>query len=88
MDAETFDFSCDGLMFQVQLSDGSSRELMPGGASKAVTVENREQFVELLVDARLHEIDLQCDAIRYVSDQHSLHYVHVLRQQNSALRFV
>merc|ERR1711871_729590 len=63
-DAEMFDFSCDGLMFQVRLSDGGSRELLPGGASKAVTFENREEFVQLLVEARMHEIDTQCDAIR------------------------
>lgn len=67
MDAETFEFSFEELTFQVQLSDGSSRELLPGGAAKAVTVENREEFVQLVVDARLHEIDLQCEAIRYGS---------------------
>ena len=64
MDAETFEFSFEDLMFQVQLSDGSSRELLPGGASKVVTVDNREEFVQLVIDARLHEIDLQCEAIR------------------------
>ena len=65
MDAETFDFSFEDLMFQVQLADGSSRELLPGGSGKAVTVENREEFVQLVIEARLHEIDLQCEAIRY-----------------------
>lgn len=64
MDAETFEFSFDELMHQVRLSDGSSRELLPGGETKMVTVENREEFVKLVIEARLHEIDLQCEAIR------------------------
>ena len=63
MDAETFEFSFEDLMFQVQLADGSSRELQPGGATKAVTVENRAEFVQLVVDARLHEIDLGLEVV-------------------------
>ena len=64
MDDETFDFSFDELTFSTALSDGSSRELMAGGATTLVTTANREEFVEKVIEARLHEIDLQCEAIR------------------------
>jgi hypothetical protein len=64
MDDETFEFSFDELMFEAHLSDGSCRELMPGGSTTAVTTANRAEYVERVVAARLGEIDRQCEALR------------------------
>ncbi|KNC55091.1 HECT domain containing 3 [Thecamonas trahens ATCC 50062] len=49
--------------FTTLLSDGSRVELCPGGAEKRVTYENRLEFVDLVLEARLHEADTQMRAV-------------------------
>jgi hypothetical protein len=50
--------------FVVVCIDGQTRPLCSGGASKEVTWDNRQEYVDLMKDFRLHEIDLQVTAIR------------------------
>ena len=53
-----------GDRFVALLSDGSQRELLPGGAQLAVTFARRGDYVERVLEARLHESDLQIRAIQ------------------------
>jgi other hect domain ubiquitin protein ligase E3 len=50
--------------FTATLTDGSEAELLPGGAHKKVTFENREQFICLFKRALFNESDLQVKAVR------------------------
>jgi other hect domain ubiquitin protein ligase E3 len=50
--------------FTATLSDGSQTELVPGGVSKKVTFENKEQFIQLFKKALYNESDLQVRAVR------------------------
>ena len=49
--------------FTAQLSDGSEVSLLPNGAALDVTFDNRHEFCDALLNARLHEATLQCDAM-------------------------
>ena len=49
--------------FTTQLSDGSEVSLLPNGASMDVTFDNRHDFCDAVLQARLHEAQSQCDAI-------------------------
>jgi len=49
--------------FTTQLSDGSEVSLLPNGASIDVTFDNRREFCDAVLQARLHEAHGQCDAI-------------------------
>ena len=59
-----------GSMFGVEnftcvLSDGVTvAELVPGGASKPVTLDNFEEWIILMIDARVHECAIQIAALR------------------------
>lgn len=61
-DLEKFDPS--RLCFSYVGSDKVERELLPGGRSVAVTEENRHEYCDSLVAARLSECDIAVDAIR------------------------
>ena len=62
--------------FSTQLSDGSQFELWPNGSNSMVTFENRAEYCDLVVQARLHESQRQCDALlqglSYVAPQRLL----------------
>ncbi|KNC52457.1 HECT domain containing 3 [Thecamonas trahens ATCC 50062] len=60
---ETFSDVIDDV-FEVHLSDGTVRELVPGGASMPVTFERRAEWADLVEAARLHEGDAQLAVIR------------------------
>lgn len=47
-----------------RLSDKTEVELVPGGSDIDVTAENREEYVSLVLQRRLHEGKEQIDAIR------------------------
>merc|ERR1719319_962053 len=64
-DAKTFaDVLTQREVFVTRLSDGTERELCPGGARRVVTFENRHEFVKLVYEARLNEFSAQVRAIR------------------------
>jgi hypothetical protein len=44
-------------------SDGEERELLLGGSSKVVTFENRVDYCDRVIKARLHEFDTQISAL-------------------------
>jgi len=51
--------------FTCPLSDGETIvELVPGGAARPVTLDNVDEWIELAVEARLHENDFQVGALR------------------------
>eukprot|EP01065_Artemidia_motanka_P041975 TRINITY_DN5535_c0_g3_i1.p1 TRINITY_DN5535_c0_g3~~TRINITY_DN5535_c0_g3_i1.p1 ORF type:complete len:2316 (+),score=648.89 TRINITY_DN5535_c0_g3_i1:54-7001(+) len=50
--------------FSTQLSDGTTVELFPGGASELVTFERRLEYVDLVGKVRLHESERQIQAMR------------------------
>jgi hypothetical protein len=52
------------LYFKIRKSNGKSKPLVNGGASKVVTFKNRLKFCNLYDEERLHEFDAQVDAIR------------------------
>jgi hypothetical protein len=49
--------------FTTQLSDGTEVSVLPGGASIAVTFDNRGEFCDGVLQARLCEAQPQCDAV-------------------------
>ena len=53
--------------FTTQLSDGSEVALLPNGESVDVTYDNRLEFCDAVLQARLHEAQHQCDAILQVT---------------------
>ena len=61
--SESFSYLIDE-RFETILSDGSRVELLPGGGRKRVKFENRLRWMELVIKARLHECDVQTEAIR------------------------
>ena len=50
--------------FTVLLSDTSSWELIPGGKNIRVTHENKEEFIQKVLEARFTEADVQINAIK------------------------
>ena len=52
------------LNFEVSGSAGEEVELVPGGADRPVTYENRHEFANALINYRIHEFDEQCQAMR------------------------
>lgn len=58
-DIESFDAS-----FTTTSLDGREIPLKPNGSALPVTAENREEFVQLAIQYRLHEFDAQIAAIR------------------------
>jgi len=62
MDKETFSTSFFE-DFTAILSNGESVELVPGGKERKVSYEDREEYVELYKNKRLHESDTQMKAI-------------------------
>ncbi|KAA0163733.1 hypothetical protein FNF28_04123 [Cafeteria roenbergensis] len=63
LDREAFEERVDERMV-TRLSDGSLRELVPGGSSQRVTWENKEDFARRVVATRLSESAPQLRAIR------------------------
>ena len=49
--------------FVTFLSDGSEIELCPGGKSKQVTLENLNEYIDLVIDKRLNEAQKQVEAV-------------------------
>ena len=62
MDADTFEFCCN--TYEIQRSDGTMVELIPGGADVDVRFEDRGKWLELVSHAYLGEVDQQCAAIQ------------------------
>lgn len=60
---ETFTNLID-LTFTATSADGREVELIPGGKDMKVTWQNRKEFVRLLESFRLHEFDVQVEAIK------------------------
>merc|ERR1712166_756186 len=52
------------LKFQAKCSDGSVVNLLPGGVDINVTYDRRMEYVDLLLNYRLHEFDQQLQAIK------------------------
>ncbi|EQC30664.1 hypothetical protein, variant [Saprolegnia diclina VS20] len=52
------------LRFTTFGSNGQLVELVPNGASLAVTFANRSEYCRLVESYRLHEVDVQCNAMR------------------------
>lgn len=50
--------------FVTSLSDRTAIELKENGSQIRVCWDNRDEYVQLVFDARLHEHDRQIDAIR------------------------
>lgn len=50
--------------FVTRLSDQSLKELIPGGSEVKVTAERCEEYTRLLIDARIHEFDVQLQQMR------------------------
>ncbi|KAG5464479.1 hypothetical protein LSCM1_00669 [Leishmania martiniquensis] len=50
--------------FVTQLSDHSTKELIEGGAQTRVTLARSSEYAEALLQARLHEFDLQLQKMR------------------------
>jgi hypothetical protein len=64
-DADTFSMKYgDKLKWTYNGSDGVERELVPGGASKLVTYDNKNAFCDAMLLARLAEFDKQTAAIK------------------------
>jgi hypothetical protein len=62
--ADTFNEAFATETFTTQLSDGSTKELVPGGAETRVTFERCDEYVSAVVAARLGEASAQLDAMR------------------------
>eukprot|EP01047_Picozoa_sp_COSAG01_P008865 COSAG01_NODE_357_length_18296_cov_18.974615_10_plen_661_part_00 len=62
MDADTFEFCCN--TYEIQQSDGAMVELIPGGAHIDVQYDDRAEWLEMVKQAYLSEVDRQCSAIR------------------------
>ena len=63
MDSSNFSDFIDE-KWQIYLSDGSLRELVPNGKTIPLTFENREEYVRLSIAARLNESKRQMEAVR------------------------
>jgi HECT-domain (ubiquitin-transferase) len=50
--------------FVILQSDGTEKELCIGGRHKKVTMENLEEFINLMIKARLSEFDTQMKSIK------------------------
>ncbi len=50
--------------FVTLLSNAENKELCPGGEGKQVTRENVEEYIKLIVKARLYESEKQMEAVR------------------------
>ena len=50
--------------FVTLISDGTEVEMCLGGKDKKVTLENLEEYIDLLVKTRLNEFDVQMKAIK------------------------
>lgn len=50
--------------FQTVLSDGTTVELCPGGASKALSYANRAEYARLAIAAHIHAYDVQIAALQ------------------------
>ncbi|RNC41249.1 ubiquitin-protein ligase [Trypanosoma cruzi] len=59
-----FDEVFDAETFTTRLSDGSVKELIPGGSSKRVTLERCEEYADALSSARIGEYTRQLEKIR------------------------
>eukprot|EP00457_Paulinella_chromatophora_P001529 gb/GEZN01001531.1/.p1 GENE.gb/GEZN01001531.1/~~gb/GEZN01001531.1/.p1 ORF type:complete len:768 (-),score=240.41 gb/GEZN01001531.1/:611-2914(-) len=53
-----------GLCFTINTADGRVVELKPNGHRTKITFQNREEFCRLFEEYRLHEFDLQLEAMR------------------------
>ncbi|KAF8291312.1 putative ubiquitin-protein ligase [Trypanosoma cruzi] len=61
---DMFDEVFDAETFTTRLSDGSVKELIPGGSSKRVTLERCEEYADALSSARIGEYTRQLEKIR------------------------
>ena len=52
------------MTFEVTSLGGKVVELVPGGSDKELTWEARDEWCDALLHYRLHEFDVQVDAIR------------------------
>ena len=59
---ETFE---DMLQFIYLTANGEEKELVKGGTKRSVTYDDREEYVTLLTDKKLHEFQVQCERIRF-----------------------
>ncbi len=50
--------------FTLTTTDDRLMELVPGGASRDLTFDNRLEYCDLVTQYRLHEFDVQAEAIR------------------------
>jgi len=64
LSADKFEYLVQAERFVTQLSDGREIEVKEGGRDVAVTFANRDEYVQLCVQARLNEADQQINAIR------------------------
>ncbi len=63
LDRELFE-STFNETFVVELSDGNVVELIPDGKEKKVEYEDRRKYADLLLKARLSEMDKQIDKVK------------------------
>lgn len=63
LDKETFEVTFNE-MFVVELSDGNVVELISDGKEKKVEFEDRKRYSDLLLKARLAEMDKQIDKVK------------------------
>lgn len=61
---EDFENAVGDLKFVATLSDGVEVELGAGGRSRSVTLDNCSEYVERLIECRLHESDKALSAMR------------------------
>ncbi len=64
MDEATFNVSFYETFTTISADGKSVKELVHGGADKAVTFENRHEYCDLVENFRLHEFDKQAAAVR------------------------
>lgn len=59
MSEETYEIHCSERTWSVTLSDGTSKDLKPGGSETSVSYEDRLEYSRLAKEARMSESDQQ-----------------------------
>lgn len=63
IDLETFE-STYNQHYSIELTDGSSYDLIPNGNFEKVAYEDRSKFIQMAIKARLTESDVQVAAVK------------------------
>lgn len=63
-DEDEFELTFEGTTFTVETSSEKTIELIPNGANTVVPFDRRHEYYDLYIQYRLHEFDVQAEAIK------------------------